>query len=90
MMLEWNPALRGRLYVDPCYPGPVTVFDKLEEILEIKVITLFRVDELTEVSYSVNSETTVHDIQQCFERDTGISCQDQLLILPRGISPRYS
>lgn len=90
LMLDWNPALRGRRYTDPCHAGPVVAFDKLEEIFQTKVATLFRVDELTELSYVVNNDTTVQDIQLCFERDTGISCQDQLMILPRGNSPRYS
>ena len=87
LMLNWDPTLRGCQYVDASDPGPVVAFAKLEQILQMKVVSIFWVDELSELCYPISKDTTVETIQEWIERDTGISHQYQLMILPRGTSP---
>ena len=84
-MLDWEPARRGRSYnTENCQPGPILVFEKLENILKAAVVSIFWVDSLVQLSYAINDSMTLTEIQELIERDTGINQQYQLLLLPRG------
>lgn len=85
VMLDWEPVRRGRnCIMETSQPGPVVVFEKLENILKTEVVSIFWVEGLSHLSYAINNIMTLAEIQEWIERDTGIKRQHQLLILPRG------
>ena len=83
-MLDWNPLLRGRRYTDPSHPSPLMAFEVLDQILQTRIISIFWVDNLTELSYAINDLTTIEMVHEWIERDTGVSQHYQSLIMSRG------
>lgn len=87
-MLEWNPALRGRdLPPDPSHPGPIVAFEKLDRMFKTEVAFIFWVEGLAHLCYEVGEDVTMDEIRERIERDTGVSRQYQLIVLPRGQCP---
>ncbi len=87
LMLEWDPILRGRRHSDPNHPGPIVAFQMLDKILEAEVVSIFWVEGLTVLSYTVTDDISMEMIHEWIERDTGISPRYKLLVLPRGHAP---
>lgn len=90
LMLEWDPAKRGRLQASSSPPGPIVAFQMLEKILSAEVVSIFWVDQLSFLSYAVSDDVSMGTIHEWIERDTGISQQHQLLLLARGHAPDLS
>lgn len=88
-MLDWNPATRGRRRESDAshQPGPIVAFQILENILKTQVVSIFWVEGLALLSYTVSDDVTMETIHEWIERDTGITQRYQLLILPRGCGP---
>lgn len=84
LMLEWNPAMRGRHWLPSRPPGPIVAFGLLDKVLNTEVVSIFWVEGLAILSYTVSDDVTMETINEWIERDTGISPHYQLLILPRG------
>jgi hypothetical protein len=86
LMLEWNPAMRGRHWVPDASrpPGPIVAFGLLEKVLTTEVVSIFWVEGLALLSYTVSDDVTMEKIHEWIERETGISPRYQLLVLPRG------
>lgn len=87
LMLEWDPARRGRNCLGPSHIGQIVAFDSLDRILKTSVISIFWVDELKTLSYAIDEDTSIETVQELIYRDTGIKRQNQLLISPRGYPP---
>lgn len=87
LMLDWDPALRGRRHSDPKNPGPLVAFQLLEKIFNAEIVSIFWVEGLAVLSYTVSDDISMEMIQEWIERDTGISPRYQLLLLPRGCAP---
>lgn len=84
LMLDFNPALRGRRYSDSDHPGPNVAFQTLEGILKAEIVSIFWVEGLSVLSYTVTNDIPIEMIQEWIQRDTSIRPQHQLLLLPRG------
>ena len=84
LMLEWNPAMRGRHWLPSRPTGPIVAFGLLDKVLNTEVVSIFWVEGLAILSYTVSDDVTTETINEWIERDTGISPHYQLLILPRG------
>lgn len=87
LMLDWNPGLRGRRQCDTNNPGPIVAFQTLEKILKAEIVSIFWIEGVSFLSYTVSDDISMEMIQEWIERDTGICPRYQLLLLPRGHAP---
>lgn len=77
MVLEWNPKQRGGKFA----------FQFLAEILNLHIVHVFVFNSLEIFSYEINEDTKLIDLNLLIESNTSISCDNQHLILPRGLMP---
>ncbi|XP_054169251.1 inhibitor of nuclear factor kappa-B kinase subunit alpha-like [Oppia nitens] len=78
MVLEWEPKKRGGK----------EAFQMLAQILNKYIVEVFVVNTLEYYSYEITEETRLLDLQLLIDSNTSINCNNQRLILPKGLIPQ--
>jgi len=78
MVLEWEPKKRGGK----------GVFQMLSDILNKYIVEVFVVNTLECYSYEITEDTKLLDLQLLIDSNTSINCNNQYLILPKGLIPQ--
>jgi hypothetical protein len=77
MVLEWDPKKRGGKFA----------FQMLSDILNKYIVEVFVINTLESYSYEITEDTKLLDLQLLIDSNTGINCNNQHLILPKGLIP---
>ena len=78
MVLEWDPKKRGGKYA----------FQMVAEILNKYMVEVFVINTLENYSYEITCDTKLADLQLFINSNTSINCNNQYLILPKGLIPQ--
>ncbi|XP_022216140.2 inhibitor of nuclear factor kappa-B kinase subunit beta [Drosophila obscura] len=83
--LDTNYKRRGKLASDEVHSGPVpvpAVFFNLDRLLQMRVLTIFAVNDFKRLEYAVTANMTMQELNGLICRDTKLASREVYCVLP--------